>query len=105
MTYYASPDERSRLIAGLRDLAAFLESRPDVPAPADATVWVFPPPDGSDSERRAEIDDIASRLFTQAYPTMGGHYVASRFFGPVQYRAVVIPAKNPEARKDASGSE
>ena len=32
--------------------------------------------------------------------TVGGHYVATRSFGPVEYRAVAIPAgENKEPRK------
>jgi hypothetical protein len=88
---YSAPEERARFITGLRELAAFLDSNPETPAPVDTTVYVFPPADGSDTEHRAEIDVIASRLFTRAYKTTGGHYVASRFFGPVEYRAVAIP--------------
>jgi hypothetical protein len=38
MAYYAESDKRDWIIAGLWDLAAFLESSSNVPAPADATV-------------------------------------------------------------------
>jgi hypothetical protein len=87
---YEDPARRAALIAGLRDMADFLESNPDVPSPPDTVVFVFPKLDTSDRERRAEIDAIASRIFTQAHDTSHGHYVASRFFGPVEYRAVSI---------------
>ena len=33
MANYANASQRSQLIAGLRDLAQYLESNPDVPAP------------------------------------------------------------------------
>lgn len=89
MSYYANADERARFIAGLRELAAFLESRHDVPIAPDVTVYAFPPASAY-QERRAEIDTIASRIGTQADETVPGHYVASRFFGPVEYRAVAI---------------
>ena len=62
---------------------------------AGAALWdvlVFPP-DGSDAERRAEIDVIAERI-GEAPETVCGHYVVWRFFGPVQYRAVAIPRDN-----------
>ena len=42
MNYYANDEERVRLIAGLRDLADFLDQNPDVPAPWGADVLVFP---------------------------------------------------------------
>lgn len=92
---YSTPEERAWFIAGLRELADFLDSNPETPTPLDATVHVFPP-EGSDTENRAEIDVIASYLFTQAYKTRGGHYVASRFFGPVEYRAVAIPRETTD---------
>ena len=90
MANYANASERSQLIAGLRDLAEYLESSPDVPAPCSGTtVYVFPP-GGSNDERRAAIDTIASRVDTQSCEFTSGHYIASRYFGPVEYRAVAI---------------
>jgi hypothetical protein len=90
MTYYADPGQRARLIAGLHDLAIFLETNPDVPAPSDTDVLVFPP-NSTNAEKHAEIDIIAARIGGQAHMTAGGHYTVSRWFGPVEYRAVAIP--------------
>lgn len=87
---YTTPEERVRFIAGLRELASFLDSNSTIPAPVYTTVYVFPSLDSSDTDRRAEVDVIASRICTQAHETVPGHYVASRFFGPVEYRAVAI---------------
>lgn len=96
---YSDPAERSAFISGLRDVADFLEANPDVPAPLDTVIFVFPKLTDSDQERREEVDVIASRIHTQAHYTTVGHYTASRFFGPVEYRAISIdhdvPA-NPE---------
>jgi hypothetical protein len=90
MANYANASQRSQLIAGLRDLAEYLESNPDVPTPwSGTTVYVFPP-DGSNDQRRAEIDAIASRISVQPCEFATGHYVASRCFGPVEYRAIAI---------------
>ncbi len=36
MNHYANDEQRVRLIAGLRDLAVFLDQNPDVPAPSRA---------------------------------------------------------------------
>ena len=58
MSYYANSEERAELIAGLRDLADFLDQDPQVPAPRFTDLFVFPP-DGSDAEMFAEIDVIA----------------------------------------------
>jgi hypothetical protein len=87
---YANADERGRLIAGIRALAAFLQDHPDVPAPRWADVYVFPPR-GTDEQMRAEIDQIAARIGTAVTDDADhGHYAVSRHFGPVQYRAVAI---------------
>jgi hypothetical protein len=89
--YYASDDERDRLIGGLRALAQFLQDRPDIPAPRWTGVLVFPP-DGPDEGQRAEIDVIASRIGAGTDESARGHYSCSISFGPVEYRAVAIPA-------------
>jgi hypothetical protein len=92
MTYYADNQERVRLIAGLRDLAEFLDQNPQVPAPRYTDLLVFPSR-GTDSEMCAEVDVIAEQIGVTASQndTPDGHYIASRYFGPVQYRAVAIP--------------
>ncbi len=92
MTYYANDQERVRLIAGLRDLAEFLDRNPQVPAPRYTDLLVFPPR-GTDAEMFAEVDLIAEQVGVTARQndTPDGHYIASRYFGPVQYRAVAIP--------------
>jgi hypothetical protein len=90
---YADSTERTALISGLRGLADYLESNPEVPAPSYSTVHTFPP-DGDWAEMRAEIDATAARLDVIVQQTPGGHYVATRSFGPVEYRVVAIPCKN-----------
>ena len=92
MNYYANDEQRVRLIAGLRDLADFLDQNPDVPVPRRADLLVFPP-EASDAEMFAEIDTIAELIGSTASDADSprGHYSAVRDFGPVQYRAVAIP--------------
>lgn len=93
---YASSTERQALISGLRALADFLEGNPDVPAPAYTDVLVFPPP-SPDAGKRHEIDVIASRVGSQTETTSSRrHYQTSRRFGPVEYRAIAIPADETE---------
>jgi len=58
MNYYGNDEERLRLIAGLRDLANFLDQNPDVPVPWRADVIVFPA-EASDAQMFAEIETIA----------------------------------------------
>lgn len=92
MNYYANPDERRRLTAGLRELADFLDQHPHVPAPRNTDLLVFPPIN-TDAEMFAEIDVIAEQIGVTASGrhSPADHYTAYRDFGPVQYRAVAIP--------------
>lgn len=92
---YANETGRQALISGLRALADFLESNSSVPAPNDAYVFVFPPRDASDNEKRHEIDIIASRIGSGA-KHLYRHYLTVRRFGPVEYRAVAIPTDTDE---------
>jgi hypothetical protein len=89
---YADSTQRTRLIAELRELADYLESNPEVPAPSYSDVLTFPAK-GDWAEMCAEIDATAARLGVTTYEN-GGHYVAARTFGPVEYRAVAIPPCN-----------
>lgn len=103
MSYYANSEERAALIAGLRDLADFLDQDPRVPAPRFTDLLVFPH-DGSDAQMFAEIDAIAELIGTAASDadSPSGHYSAVRGFGPVQYRAIAIPHS---ARRQSEGAE
>jgi hypothetical protein len=104
---YSNAEERSNLIAGLRDLADFLEGRPEVPAPRWADVMVFPR-HSTEAQMKAAIDAIATLIDTDINDETAenGHYTASREFGPVQYKAVGIPARSLACRDtQASGTE
>jgi hypothetical protein len=96
---YADSTERAQLINGLRGLADYLESNPEVPAPGYSHVYTFPP-NGEWAEMCAEIDATAARLGVTARQSGGGHYVATRSFGPVEYSAVAIPRKNDSERSE-----
>ena len=102
MNYYANDEERVQLIAGLRDLAEFLDQNPEVPAPWGTDILVFPI-EASDVEMFAEIDTIAELIGSTACDADSprGHYSAVRNFGPVQYRAIAIP----HTARDDQGSE
>jgi hypothetical protein len=94
---YANPVQRQELISGLRALADFLEGNPAVPAPSFTGILVFPP-HADDAENRQEIDIIASRIGSEIEISPAHrHYVTSRRFGPVEYRAVAIPADEKES--------
>jgi hypothetical protein len=89
---YANAKERDGLIAGLRDLADFLEGMPGIPAPKLAHLMVFPPT-SSDDQMKAEIDSIAALIGSRVDDQTAAHrhYTTSRSFGPVEYQAVAIP--------------
>jgi len=91
----ANADERSKLIAGLRDLADFLEARSEVPAPRWADVIVFPL-STKDAEMKREIDRIATLIGSSVDDRIAErlNYTTIRNFGPVQYRAAAIPSSS-----------
>jgi len=93
---YADSAERAALISGFRGLAEYLEYAPEIPTPVYSAVYAFPPA-GDWAAMRGEIDSIAARLGATAHLTGGGHYVAIRCFGPVEYRAVAIPFSNSDS--------
>ena len=67
------------------------------------------PADVTDDDGRAEIDRIAALLGAHVDDGTAeyGHYVASRVFGPVEYRAVFIPPRTRahyDARNSYSGN-
>ena len=45
---------------------------------------------GTSEEQRAEIDVIAAHINAEPCEIVNGHYGVSRFFGPIEYRAVAI---------------
>lgn len=92
---YANSTERDALINGLRGMADFLESNPEVPTPIYTDMLIFPP-NREWTEMKAEIDAIAARLGVTACKSYGGHYVARRSFGPIEYRAVALPRTDSE---------
>jgi hypothetical protein len=102
MNYYGNDEERVRLIAGLRDLANFLDQNPDVPMPWRPEVLVFPT-EASHAEMFAEIDRIAELIGSDASGADNprGNYGAARTLGTVQYRAVAIP----HSARDNEGGE
>lgn len=95
---YADSTELAALIEGLRGLADYLESSPEVPAPIYSDMFTFP--NGDWAEMRAEIDAIAARLGVIAREIGSGHCVATRSFGPIEYRAVAIPPKSDSDNKE-----
>lgn len=78
--------QRTRFVNGLRELADFLQSRPEIPVPETGeTITVFA--DGTTAEKFAQVD-YAGRLLDVPVAddtARGGHLYAERHFGPVTY--------------------
>lgn len=96
---YADTTERAALIDGLRALSDFLESNPQVPAPIHSDLFTFPP-DGGWAVMCAEVDSVAALLGTTGRKTGGGHYIAVRSFGLIEYRFVAIPRSNDDEQSE-----
>lgn len=101
----ANPQLRAALIAGLRDLADFIEANPAVPVPSYVSARIsIPAPGADDDEKRAFVDSAAAALgTTAAYAAPSGHYTTGRTFGPVGFEVFMIPAA-AHARHDALDS-
>ncbi|HEU5159534.1 MAG TPA: hypothetical protein VFU43_21230 [Streptosporangiaceae bacterium] len=91
---YSDPARRPLVIAGLHDLAEFLEANPDLPVPYSVEVAVFVPR-AADRAIRAEVDRVATLLGTEIDPVHVpyGHYDTGLTFGAVQYRLSGILAQ------------
>ena len=90
------------MIRGLRELAALLESWPDLPAPYTVDVLVFPP-DGTDAEICAEVDRIAALLgvAVQDATAQRAHYTASKSFRAGQLPGRRHPVPYPRLSRRA----
>ncbi|NJP26785.1 hypothetical protein FLW53_21845 [Microbispora sp. SCL1-1] len=94
-------DHRTALIVGLRALADFLDANPAVPVPLSVNVLHFPHR-ATDTEMCAEVDHIAELLGASINQEFG-HYGASVYFGPVEYKAVaILSARRAQYEADRS---
>ena len=87
----ASPDQRARFTAGLRELADYLDAHDDVPVPDYPHITVHA--DGaSDAGDRQAVDAAARGLGTRAAESRpgSGHYKTRRDFGPLSYEVLAI---------------
>lgn len=83
---------REQLTADLRRVADFLDSRPEIPVPLFVDIPVHPQHDASSApgaDALVESERIAAELGC-TMKVHGGHYTATRTFGLVTYKAVVI---------------
>jgi hypothetical protein len=85
---------RSQIGEGLRALAAYLDEHPGVPVTVYGCQITEFTQAGDDAAGIAQVDRVAAILGVPAtYQTAGGgHYQASRMFGPLRYRITHISA-------------
>jgi hypothetical protein len=96
----AAPELRAAFIAGLVDLACFLEAHPELPVQLYGQEITLHagyelPCDGTWEGALRALDAFAAAVGATVTETGGGHYRASRSFGPITYGAVAI---SPQAR-------
>ncbi|MEV6986858.1 hypothetical protein AB0M95_37145 [Sphaerisporangium sp. NPDC051017] len=91
----ARTPDRLAYINGLRDLADFLDTNPDIPTP-EGTLSAYCYPRGTDEEIRAQVDHVARLLGADAdaYELAQGHYSAGITFGMAEYKAVGLLASS-----------
>ncbi|WP_248965755.1 hypothetical protein [Sphaerisporangium perillae] len=88
-------DNRAALISGLRDLADFLDTNPDIPTPSPEVTAYYFPDRAADYQMCTDIDKVAAYLGSEieADHPHSGHCGTSIRFGPVAYRAVAVLAE------------
>lgn len=87
------PNHHRAVISGLRELADDLSLHRDVPVPLIVEIDYHPRGE-TDTEKRAEIDRIAKILGVEPeFAAEGEHYIATRRYGSVRYRAITVSEK------------
>jgi hypothetical protein len=87
--------DRTAVITGLRDIADFLDTNPDIPTPSTSVIVYYFADGASDHDARAKVDQIAAYLGAtiDPEPLRHGHYQTHITFGPVTYRTVAISSE------------
>jgi hypothetical protein len=100
----ADPELRAAFIAGLLDLARFLEAHPDLPVQLYGQEITLHtgyelPHDGTWQDELRVLKAFAADAGAEL-SDHNGHYYAARSFGPVTYKACAI-SPEAQARHDA----
>jgi len=90
------PGARARFIRALRDLADYLDRHPAIPVPKTGQTLTLHA-SYADYGGRAQVDHIAQLLDAgiRDETAHGGHYWATRQFGPIGYEIVAISGTPP----------
>lgn len=86
--YFADKDKRRAFVAGLRELADFLDANPDVPAPrfsSEISVHLY----GTDEQKVTAIVECARLMGVEPTLESDGHHLLARLsFGHVVYQVI-----------------
>ena len=100
-THFEFPNQVSRedITKGLRQLADYLDAHPAVPVAPYGWDLLVSTHLENDPEGIAEIDHIAALLGVTVddQTSAGGHYTATRAFGPITYSAFHILTRSKAA--------
>jgi hypothetical protein len=90
--FNTDPAVRAEFINGLRQLADFLDTHPDVPVPPYGTT-IDVHAESTENGGKDEVNAVADQLGVPVLDDTaeGGHYRAMRDFSSVGYCAVAIP--------------
>lgn len=104
MSMTTDPATRAAFIAGLRDLADFLDTNPNVAVSVQETRILIVPTADTDEENCREIDEFAAASGAAVFDDLAdtGEYNAALTFGPVEYMALTYTAERlaaSEARR------
>jgi hypothetical protein len=91
----AQIDHRAEYVAGLREMADWLEANPAVPLDNGGQDHLSIVQRGSDDANRAELERIAALLGVEPDSTSAHPGVRRMFRGRIAYRAFYIPAPKP----------
>jgi len=95
--YAAAPEGRAATIAGLRQLADWLEGHPDVPVPLDVDVLLHTSAEDDYNGRQA-VRKIAAAM-GRPMTVKRTAYEAAVSFGPVRFRVVHVMASRMGAHE------
>jgi hypothetical protein len=89
--FSTDPATRSQYIAGLRELADFLDAHPNVPVPRYGTT-ITVNADSTDDGGKAQVDAASRQLGAPVHDDTedSGHYSTIRAFGRIGYDVVAI---------------
>src|ERR1700728_1099586 len=92
---------RTQIVNGLRQLANYLDTHPDVPVNEFGWDLLSCTRETTDAAGMAEVDRIAAILGVQVRDDTpeGGHYTAAKTFGRITYEAIHVTTRRRAAHQ------